>query len=220
LQGSIGDITVKVGDREMAKIATDSLEEAIREPKHVSFLKAIGGPQFLAAQFFTILATILGVYLAGYVGFQRTLEYDRFVKAQQRSDLITAMHEELKQNVVRLRKFNERLPADVGNNLHDPDWPHLRLFVWQAAGRSVSALDIPPQIMIDVQSVYDEVNDMLNDAEARRAFGSLTTSNTYFRTQFKERLENHLKFVDTSIFPAMDEATAASAELLKRYASK
>ena len=209
----------------MAKIATgslesDSLEEVILEPKHVSFLKAIGGPQFLAAQFFTILATILGVYLAGYVGFQRTLEYDRFVKAQQRSDLLAAMHEELKQNVARLRKFNERLPADVGNNVHDADWPHLRLFVWQAAGRSISALDIPPQIMIDVQSLYDEVNDMLNDPEARRAFASLTTSNTYFRAQFKDRLENHLKSVEASIFPAMDEATTASAELLKRYASK
>jgi hypothetical protein len=122
----------------------DRQGEVVLEPKHVSFLKAIGGPQFLAAQFFTILATILGVYLAGYVGFQRTLEYDRFVKAQQRSDLLLAMHEELKQNVARLRKFNERLPADVGNGVHDADWPHLRLFVWQAAGRSVSALDIPP----------------------------------------------------------------------------
>jgi hypothetical protein len=131
----------------------------------------------------------LGVYLAGYVGFQRTLEYERFVKAQQRSERLTALHEELKQNVVRLLKFNERLPADVGNNVHDPDWPHLLLFVWQAAGRSVSAADIPPQIVID-------------------------------RTQFRERLENHMKFAEASIFPAMDEATNASAELLKKYASK
>jgi hypothetical protein len=208
------------GSLETDSLETDSLEEVILEPKHVSFLKAIGGPQFLVAQFFTILATILGVYLAGYVGFQRTLEYDRFVKAQQRSDLLVAMHEELKQNVARLRKFNERLPADVGNGVHDADWPHLRLFVWQAAGRSVSALDIPPQIMIDVQSLYDEVNDMLNDPEARHAFASLTTSNSYFRAQFKDRLENHLKSVEASIFPAMDEAATASAQLLKRYAAK
>jgi hypothetical protein len=98
--------SLETGSLETDSLETDSLEEVILEPKHVSFLKAIGGPQFLAAQFFIILATILGVYLAGYVGFQRTLEYDRFVKAQQRSDLLVAMHEELKQNVARLRNFN------------------------------------------------------------------------------------------------------------------
>jgi hypothetical protein len=204
----------------MAKIETDSLEEVIRGPKSAGFLEAIGGPQFLAAQFFTILATILGVYLAGYVGFQRTLEYDRFTKAQQRSDLLTAMHEELKQNVGRLRTFNERLPADVGTGVTNAEWPHLRLFVWQAAGRSTSALDIPPKIMIGVQSLYEDVNDMLNDAEAHQMFRSLTTSNVYNRTQFKERLNNQLNLVEASIFPAMDEATTALAQLLKKYSDQ
>lgn len=201
-------------------VQTEGLEEVVREPKSEGFLKAIGGPQFLAAQFFTILATILGVYLAGYVGFQRTLEYDRFVKAQQQSDLLTAMREELKQNVERLRKFNTRLPADVGTGLSNGDWPRLRLFVWQAAGRSASAVDIPPQIMIDVQSFYEDVGDMLNDADAHQMFRSLTTSNAFTRSQFKERLNNQLKFAEASIFTAMDEATATSAQLLKRYSDQ
>ncbi len=204
----------------MAKIQSDSLDDVIREQKSAGFLKAIGGPQFLAAQFFTILATILGVYLAGYVGFQRTLEYDRFVKAQQRTDLLNALHQELAQNVERLRKFNERLPAEVGTGLQSAEWPHLRLFVWQAAGRSTSAMDIPPQIMIGVQSLYEDLNEMLNDADARQAFKSLATSNSYYRTQFKERLNNQLKLVEASIFPAMDDATTASAQLLKRYSDQ
>src|ERR1700676_1275204 len=80
----------RAGGAEMTNVQTDGQKEVVREPKFEGILKAIGGPQFLAAQFFTILATILGVYLAGYVGFQRTLEYDRFVKAQQQSDLLTA----------------------------------------------------------------------------------------------------------------------------------
>jgi hypothetical protein len=202
----------------MAKILTESLEEELlRASKPAGFFAAIGGPKFAVAQFFTILGTIFGVYLAGYVGFQRTLEYDRFVKAQQRSDLVMALHEELKQNVDRLRKFNERLPADTGTGVLETDWPHLRLFVWEAAGRSSSALDMP-QIVLDVQSVYDDVNDMLNSADARQMFRRLSQSNTYDRTQFKERLNNRLKFVEDSIFPAMDEAAAASAQLVKKYA--
>jgi hypothetical protein len=203
----------------MAQVIDDSLEQAIREPKSAGFFAAIGGSKLVVAQFFTILGTIFGVYLAGYVGFQRTLEYDRFVKAQQRSDLIAAMHEELKQNVDRLRKFNERLPAEVGTGLSSNEWPHLRMFVWQAAGHSASALEMP-QIMVDVQALYDTVNDMLNDAEARQAFKTLTTSNVYYRTQFKERLSNQLKYVEATIFPAMDQTAAAMAQTLKRYSDQ
>jgi hypothetical protein len=205
----------------MAKILTETLEEeVVRESRSGGFFQAIGGPKFAVAQFFTILGTIFGVYLAGYVGFQRTLEYDRFVKAQQRSDLIMAMHEELKQNVDRLRKFNERLPGpDSGTSVLETDWPRLRLFVWEAAGRSSSALDTP-QIMLDLQALYEDVNDMLNNAEARQMFRRLSQSNAYDRTQFKERLNNRLKFVDASIFPAMDEAKAAVAQLLKKYSDR
>jgi hypothetical protein len=204
----------------MARIEAETSEEqVIREQKSVGFLEAIGGSRFVVAQFFTILGTIFGVYLASYVAFQRNLEYDRFVKAQQRSDLVSALHEELKQNVDRLRKFNERLPAEVGTGVLETGWPHLRLFVWQAAGRSSNALDMP-QIMLDVQSLYDDVNDMLNDADARKMFRILTQSNTYDRTRFKERLTDRLKSVEASIFPAMDEATAASAQLVKKYADQ
>jgi hypothetical protein len=202
----------------MAKIDMASMEEAVREPRPASLLSRIGGSQFLAAQIFTILATILGVYLAGYVGFQRTLEYDRFVKAQQRSDLLTATREELEQNIARLRKFNERLPAEVGTGLTNTDWPRLRLFVWQAVGRSSSAFDVPPQILTDMQGVYEDVGDMLNDPEARQAFRSLTTSNTYFRTQFKERLNAQLKFAETSIIPALEKTAAVAERLVSKYA--
>jgi hypothetical protein len=74
-----------------------------------------------------------------------------------------------------------------------------------------------PQIIVDVQSVYDDVNDMLNDSDARQAFKTLTSSNVFNRTRFKERLNDRLKYVEARIFPAMDEAAAASAQLLKTY---
>jgi hypothetical protein len=201
----------------MARIETAGLEEMVRAQKGAGFLSALGGPQFLVAQFFTILATILGVYLAGYVGFQRTLEYDRYVKAQQQSDLLTATQEELKQNLARLRKFNERLPADVGTGLSATEWPHLRLFVWQAAGRTSSAFDMPPKIATDIQAVYEDIGEILNDPEARQSFKSLTTSNTFYRTQYKERLNALLKLSETSILPALATTIAASEQLAKKY---
>src|SRR5262249_41197342 len=137
--------------------------------------------------------------------------------AQQRSDLLTATQAELKQNIARLQKFNERLPAEVGNSVYE--WPHLRLFVWQAAGRSSSAFDVPPQILTDLQSLYEDLGDMLNSAEANNNFAHLTTSNVFERTKYKEKLSAQLKFAETSILPALDKAIGGSEELLKKYAA-
>jgi hypothetical protein len=204
---------------EMARFAAAGLEEAEREPKSAGILSAIGGPQFLAAQFFTILATVLGVYLAGYEGFQRTLEYDRYADAKQSADLLTATHDELKQNVVRLKAFNERLPADVGNPVFNPDWPRLRLFVWQAAGHSSSAFNIPPQILTDLQGFYEDVGDMLKDNDAHEAFLHLTTSNAFDRAEFKKRLTEQLAKADATILREFEKAAAESEELLKKYSA-
>jgi hypothetical protein len=198
----------------MTKLESAALEEATRPPKTV-----FRGLEFLAAQFFTILATVVGVYLAGYVGFQRNLEYDRYQKAQQLSDLLTATEVELKQNVARLRKFNDRLPADVGTGVQASEWPRLRLFVWQATGRSSSTFDMPPQILTDLQALYGDLDEMLNDAEAHDDFRHLIQSNVYDRTQFKQRLNDRLSFAETSILPALDNSIAASDQLTKKYST-
>jgi hypothetical protein len=198
----------------MAKLETAALEEARRPPKAI-----FRGIEFLAAQFFTILATVVGVYLAGYVGFQRNLEYDRYTKAQQKSDLLTATHEELKQNVARLRKFNERLPADVGTSVTNAEWPRLRLFVWQAAGHSSSAFDIPPQVLTDLQALYGDLDETLNDRGAHEDFAHLNQSNVYDRTQFKEHLNARLTYAEKSILPALESTIAESNQLTKKYSA-
>jgi hypothetical protein len=75
----------------MVDINSGSLNQSTRPQsrRQEGLLGALGGPQFLAAQFFTIFATVLGVYLAGYVGFQRTLEYDALIRTRQQANLLT-----------------------------------------------------------------------------------------------------------------------------------
>lgn len=173
--------------------------------------------QFLAGQLLTILASVVGIYLAAYVSFKRTLERDNLLKAQQKSDLLMAVREELRQNIIRLGKFDDRLPADVGHGVTSNEWPHLWLFVWQAAGRSSSAFDIPPQILADMQQLYGDLELMLNDPEAHQNFRSLTQSNVFDRRRFKERLIAQLKFAETSILQALESEIGASERLIKKY---
>jgi hypothetical protein len=43
-------------------------------------------------------------------------------------------------------------------------------------------------MVIAVQSLYDDVNDMLNDADAHQMFGSLSSSNVYDRMRLPAAL--------------------------------
>jgi hypothetical protein len=201
----------------MAKIDTTSLDEAARPPKS-DFMTALGGPQFVVAQIFTILATVLGVYLAGYVGYQRTLQYDQFVKAQQRADLLQALQAELKHNTGRLRAFvGQMQKTQEGIGIYQ-DWPRLRLYVWRAAGQTETVFDAPPQTLADMQAFYEDVGEMLGDAEAKKMFRSLTTSNEFDRRKLTERLDGYVKMAETALLPSLDQAAAASAELAAQKA--
>jgi hypothetical protein len=192
-----------------------ALDEAQRTPEKFGLIESIGGPQFIIAQLFTIAATVLGVYLAGYVGFQRTLEYDRYVKAQQQSDLLNAVYSELKDNANRVRDFANRIDPSGAENVGE--WPRLRLFVWQAAGQTTSAFDIPPEALSGMQAFYDETGETLGNSRAREWF---RTSNTFFssdKIRMKETLLRNVKTAETSLLPALQKASAASSELITKY---
>ncbi len=180
-------------------------------------LSEIGSVKFLAGQIFTILASIVGVYFASYVSFQRSLKHSKLVKAQQTSALLTAARGELQQNIARMRKLDERLPAESGIGLLDSDWPHLRLFVWQAVGRSSHAFDLPPEILTGMQAFYEDLGAMLVDTQAREDFRRLTTSNIYSRTQYKERLNALLAYAETDIIPVLDKTVAEAAQTAAKY---
>jgi hypothetical protein len=201
-------------------ILETSLEEVVREPKSKSLLSAIGGPQFLAAQFFTMLATIAGVYLAGYISFQRTLEYDRYVKAQQRLDMLTAMHAELQQNITRIRTFNGQLAEaeNKGNYVLESNWPQLRLFVWEASGRSPSAFDIPPEILTNFQAFYNDLHGLLNNPTTREAFRHLNSLLASDRRIYKQNSGAQLEFAEASISPALEKAIAGANRIVQKYA--
>ena len=229
----------------MADVGKMVMDSASNNPKAPSFLESIGGIPFVLAQFFTIFATILGVYLAGYVGFQRTLEYDRYTKAQQQADLLTSLGEELKQNIERLRKFHGRLPDKIAEDangnairsaaVRDDEWPHLRMFIWQAAGRSNSFFDSPPRLLTELQALYEDLGEMVSDPFSRDTFGYLWAAqdnNAYhdrYRPripdggaeevfkQYKARMSEKLAYAEAKIMPTIQTSVAESEKTAKLY---
>jgi hypothetical protein len=175
--------------------------------------------KFLVGQLFTVLASAFGIYFASYVSFQRSLKHSTLVKAQQTSALLTATRQELTDNIVRMRKFDERLPGESGYGLSNEEWPALRLFVWHAAGRSSSAFDLPPQVLNGVQGFYEDLGAMLQNSAAHENFKRLTTSNTYDRTHFKECLNALLSGAETEILPVLDRTVAEAQGTVAKLSS-
>jgi hypothetical protein len=201
----------------MASIDRATLDEATRGPNKTGFLSSIGGPQFITAQLFTILATILGVYLAGYVGFQRTLEYDRFVKAQEQANLLGSMHAELTDNAERLRAFVPILQGSMEGNGVFQGWPALHLFIWKASAENPAVFATPPQTLAGIQSFYENIGAMLADAPAQEEFRHLTSSNQYSRTKFIEGFEAQVKIAESTLLPALDTARTNAGALASKY---
>ena len=181
-------------------------------------LSVLGGTQFLIAQVFAIASTIIGVYLAGYVGFQRTLEYDRLQTARQQLNLFTALQAELQDNVTRLSGLSERMLAanEEGKGIWG-DWPALRLYVWEAAADNPALFQGPPELVTGMQAFYADIGDILGDDSLRKDFNSLTTSNAYGRNQAKEAFDGLLESARTDLNSLLEGAIEGPAQLTAAY---
>jgi hypothetical protein len=200
----------------MVDIDRASLNQATRtQPR--GFLASLGGPQFLAAQFFTIFATVLGVYLAGYVGFQRTLEYDALVKTRQQANLLTSLHTELQDNTRRLREFVPLMEkTQEGHGVYQT-WPRLYQFIWRASAENPVLFDVPPSVLSGMQSFYENAADLLSNETAHQEFRSLTSSNAYSRTVFTEEFDKLVKTAETELLPSLQQAADAANGLVREY---
>jgi hypothetical protein len=200
----------------MVDIDRASLNQATRtQPR--GFLAALGGPQFVAAQFFTIFATVLGVYLAGYVGFQRTLEYDALVKTRQQANLLTSLHTELQDNTRRLREFIPLMEkTQEGHGVYQT-WPRLYQFIWRASAENPVLFDVPPSVLSGMQSFYENAGDLLSNETAHQEFRSLTSSNAYSRTVFTEEFDKLVKTAETELLPSLQQAADAANGLVREY---
>jgi hypothetical protein len=199
----------------MAKVETASLE---RETSASG--AGFRGRHFLVGQFFAILASVVGIYFASYVSFQRTLEYDRFTRAHQKSSLLTAAREEFKENIARLRRLNEQIEALKENNPGKPvEWPLMQLSIWEAAGHSPAFFDINPQILIEIQAFYADIGQSVKDPEVHEWYHLMDAGYSYDRKQLKQHLIALLELAGTSVVPALDNEIAEAQRLTKKYSA-
>lgn len=181
--------------------------------------RGVGGLQFWVGQSFTIASTIVGVYLAGYVGFQRTLEYDAFLKARQQVNMLAGLETEMTENVALLTPLLERMETanTQGIAVQAPHWPVMRYYLWDAAAENEALFAVSPTLIAQMQAFYVETQALLEDERLREHFRRLSGTNAFERNQAYATLEGLVVRFNSDIQGAIDEAQAEPAAVVERY---
>ncbi|WP_024955093.1 hypothetical protein [Sulfurospirillum arcachonense] len=126
-------------------------------------MNELRSPAYWVGHFFTIAATIVGVYYAAIVGFDTALKLD-LVKADRGTYYVAeSMYQELDFNVKNMDKYIERVKKEryvykehlAGIKLND--------YVFQAAKYSESTFELEPKLLTEVSIYYFSVGNAIKN---------------------------------------------------------
>ena len=146
--------------RHPARKATDTnAPNPAREPLDLSDLRSLG---FWISNALTIVATVLGVYLAASEGFKQALQFRQVEENEHTYDLLTALQAELGHNRAlvgaTVTKGLEQLP----NSWENP--PVLQRYVWQTMQNVPQTFRTPPVALNGIALYYNELDIHLENA--------------------------------------------------------
>ncbi len=192
----------------------DAMQAAQRRP---GFFSRIGGVPFLIAQLLTVASTIVGVYLAGFVGFQRTLEYDRLQKARAELQLLRGLHAEGTDNASRLRAFIDDRMVTSGAQPIYGDWPRLRLYLWRAAGQNPALFEAPSAALSGMQGAYADIEAILSDEGNWKTYRNSSGGQAYDRKVIKDALDAAVTELETAVLPQLAAAKQRPSAVVRAY---
>lgn len=124
-------------------------------------LSRING-EFWLGQIFTLIATVVGVYLAANSGFEKAIEFESLQSKRSAYLANLALHHELSANVAEVQSWVEEFQRDPQHNDMDmrADSYQLDTFLWQTMQEGDAIFEIPYH-QIEAISVYYGDSDNL-----------------------------------------------------------
>lgn len=118
----------------------------------------ISNLSFWIGHFFMLLATVLGVYLAGQQGLRQAVEFEQIQSDKNNYYLRQSLHDELNDNLQLIREYTEKLS---GVSISSARSQNLTLdkFVWDTMRYSPATLETPSELLGESRKFYRDVND-------------------------------------------------------------
>lgn len=117
-------------------------------------------PEFIVSQILMIAATIIGVYLAANEGFRKAVEFQLLDADRTAYRHMAALRDEMAFNAETLATFAAEY-RESGANIHDQFLPPVRTFVWDSSSEHPSIFEMPPEVLGNATTIYDEVRGQL-----------------------------------------------------------
>lgn len=125
-------------------------------------MNSLKSATYWVGHFFTITATIIGVYYASIVGLETGVKLETLQADRGTYYVSSSLYKELESNIGRLddfilsfdqRKFSQKLANRVRFND----------FVYQSSKFSDSTFEIEPTLLTDISDYYFTIQSLIND---------------------------------------------------------
>jgi hypothetical protein len=176
----------------------------LREMDHGDLVKS----GFWVSQFFVVLATIIGVYLAANAGLRQALIFDSVTKQESNFYLRKSVYDELADNVLVLRAYaDDVLARNPPQSEMLSQRPMMSRFVWEAMRYSNTTLETPSPFLTGSRRFYLQVDDIIDKAESR----------TWSASHAAEQLTKLLDDTEQRLLPQLKASYENLGEQLTDY---
>lgn len=159
--------------------------------------------EFWAGQIFTLVATVIGVYLAANSGFQKALEFESLQHQRDAYYVQSALYSELNSNLNAARQWTDTFNKDPQHNdmYLDKDKYQFSFFLWETMQEGSAVFEVPYERLGQVASFYDQASHLRevmfsgNPFEAPKAANKLAALEQQVREGFMNTFEQQLKAI-------------------------
>lgn len=149
---------------------------------------------FWIAQGFMLLATVIGVYLAGQQGLAQALAFDQIQSEKNNYYLRQSLRDELAENVALIVAYTEALKSTGPSSSRRLDM-QLDTFVWESMKFSPTTMETPSQLLGESRRFYRHTLDIYHKIQ----------SGFYSASYGSQALLDVVAHMENTVLPAFDE---------------
>lgn len=157
-------------------------------------------PEFWLGQLFTLIATIVGVYLAANSGFDKAIEFENLQHQRDSYHVQQSLLKEMQVNLKQVEEWIDEFDRNPQHNNMDmyPDKYQLDTFLWQTTQEGSAIFEMPYSFVSGVSDFYGRAEYLRtqlisgNPFEAPKASAQLRELIDETNTHLVDQLQRHI----------------------------
>lgn len=164
----------------------------------------ISNVSFWISQVFMLIATVLGVYLAGQQGLKQAMIFEQIQSDKNNYYLRKSLQDELTDNLKLIKEYTESLKGISITSARRVEL-HLDTFIWESMRFSSATLETPSILLSESRQFYRKVTDIHKKMQ----------SGYYHMPEYGSKLLLEIvEHMETNVIPQFESDTQALKKAL------